>query len=256
MKIYNLRISRSIGISTAALLSVIFYLSIIIVLNLSQNVIDPTGENYSTVFGIAQLVIVTLYWVLINYFYFSRPGKSGFGTILVYLLFMLFPIICFSVATIVLQTYYPITDFILSWNLMTWVIGPTLFWYLPYSYIYYVFGYNISMSLFIIICLAYNICIIGIGIILGLIRRSYVVEKNEALKRSQLYSQYDVSIDSVAETEMVTNINNASDLNSQEIDLNGEPVPTSILEIDETDILNEEIDKLNNQEEINIQDDK
>ncbi len=244
MKIYNRRISRSIGISTAALLSIIFYIAIVIVLNLSQNMIDPTGESYSEIYGIAQLILVSLYWILINYFYFSRPGKTGFGTILIYLLFMLLPIIAFSIATLVLINLYPTSDFVMSWNLMTWIVSPTLFWYLPYSYIYFVFGYSISISIFIGICLVFNIFVISLGIILGLIRRSYVQEKAAALRSNQ--PRFDVNIDGVTDAELVTNIADADSI-TNEINLSEDDIPTTIREMDETDIINQEIDKVKDQ---------
>lgn len=185
MKIYNQRISRTFSASTAALIAVIFYIIIAVALNLIQSVIDPTGDTYNEAFGIIQLIIVTLYWIGINYYFFSRPGRTGVGAIVTYLVFTILPIALFTIASICIVEFYPTTDFILSWNLLTWVISPTIFWYLPYSYIYYAFGYSFSLTVFMGVILIYNIAMIFIGIILGLARYSYASEKKAIPKRKQ-----------------------------------------------------------------------
>lgn len=185
MKIYNLRVSKKLRATTAAFFAVILYLLIVIVLNLLQSLIDPSGEEYNLVYGVIQFLVATVYWVIYNYLIFSREGKTSIGAIITYLVFNLFPIIVFTIATAVIVYFYPTTEFTLSWNLLTWIIAPTIFWFLPYSYIYYTFGYYINIPIYMGLMLIYIVLVEIIGIILGLARRAHIKEKEEEYKKQR-----------------------------------------------------------------------
>lgn len=249
MKLYNLKVSRSLSISTAALIAIIFYLILVVILNLLQSVIDPTGEAYNEIYSIVELVIISIYWIAINFFFFSRPGRTGASSIIFYLLFLMLPIICFTVATVSVVEFYPTTDFIPSWNLMTWLVAPTLFWYLPYSYIYFVLNYSVSISIFLGIILVYNLSIICIGIVLGLARRSYVVDKviskrKEKERQSQTTPSAQIAFDTASSNNL--NINDILPENDYLFSDNQKENHSA------TEILNNEIDRISKQANTNV----
>lgn len=185
MKIYDLKVSNKLSVSTAALFGVLIYLFIVIVLNIIQSFVDPTNEGYNLVYGVIQFLIATLYWIVYNYLIFSRPGQTSFSSAITYLVFTLLPISVFTLASSIMIYFYPTTDFTLSWNILSWIIAPAMFWYLPYSYIFYAFGYYINVPIFMGLMLAYVFLIEIIGIVLGLARRAHVTELEEAVKRQR-----------------------------------------------------------------------
>ncbi len=253
MKIYNQRVARSISVSTAGLVAVIFYLLLTLVLNLVQNILNPTGEEFNQIYAMIQLGIISAYWIILNFFYFSRPGKSRASTVIIYTLYTLLPIILFAIGSVVVIEFYPTTEFILSWNLMTWLIGPTLFWFLPYSYIYYSFGFSIPITWFMGIILAYILVIFLMGIILGLIARSYSAEK--ATKRRMQSSQVPPVHPAVTFDEMASETGNGSNYVKPNLNVDDDEITLDKFERDETDFINEEIDRINNDFTYRVEDD-
>ncbi len=177
MKFYECKISKSLSMTMGIFLSFTLYLIIVIFLSLLTTYINPSGEAYNSAFGIAQFIGITLYWILINYFFFSAKGETSPKCTILYIVLNSLPIFIFTVATIVLTMYYPSTDFFVSWNLLTWIVGPTLFWYIPYSYLYIAFQAYLTVPMFIAFAFVYQTVIQVMGIVLGLARRSYASEK-------------------------------------------------------------------------------
>lgn len=87
----------------------------------------------------------------------------------------------------------PGTNFTSAWNEFTFLVAPTIFWYLPYGLIYHFIGSAIPIVVYFIICLILVIVFQGIGIAMGSGRRKKLRERAErrekeknrsALKRS------------------------------------------------------------------------
>lgn len=185
MKLYDQRVSKNVSVSSAAFFANFIYVIIGMIFCFLEQFINPTGESYDVIFGIIEFIVVTVYWITINIIYFSRPGRTKSGTTITYLVFTNLPIIVFTVATIIIMVYFPTTEFQYSWNLLTWVVAPTLFWYLPFSYAYYSFGFYINLPTFLAIILVYIILLQIIGILCGYAWISRVQEKEAAKKRQR-----------------------------------------------------------------------
>lgn len=184
MKIYELKLSRKFRVVSSALMSIAGYLLLVMILNGIQGLLSTDG--YNAVFGIAQIIIVTLYWILLNWALTKNTGGTkGMRAQYAYLFMTLIPIIIFTVITMLLVYAFPTTNFTASWNGLTFAGAPTLYWFLPYGYLYYMVGHFIPIGLFLAICIVYNFAVETIGIILGLTQRTRMEEHEQMIRRQK-----------------------------------------------------------------------
>lgn len=183
MKLYDQKISKHLSAVGGSLLTVCLYLLLTGILHTVLFAIDGEDSAYNTVFGIVSFILATLYWLVIGYVLFGRPGSTGRRPAMSYVFFCMLPIVVFTGVTLLAMYVFPTRDFLPSWNMMTWIVAPTLFWYLPFSYLYYMLGYYLSFPLFMGITLLIIAGVLTIGVILGMARRVRLAEHEEAVRR-------------------------------------------------------------------------
>lgn len=166
MKQENFRIKRKLNAFTTALIS--NFLNIVIILIL-KGILGLFGNNgqYNVFYGIVEFVIITLFWVGFNYYSFRDTSQEDNREYSLYLIVDMIPIAVLTIISIVVMYIGTGTQFSTTWNALTFAVAPTLFVYLPYGFLYHIFGSMIPIAAFFIICMVYIVGLQLAGYALG-----------------------------------------------------------------------------------------
>lgn len=180
----NYHIKKRMSPIETALLGNLIYIVLVLIL---KNVLDLIGNdgNYKLWFGAIELVITAGYWIILNWFLFRNPASHQDGSYAKYIFFSLLPILVFTIVSTIVIYAAPGTNFTSAWNEFTFLVAPTIFWYLPYGLIYHFIGSAIPIVVYFIICLILVIVFQGIGIAMGSGRRKKLRERAERREKEK-----------------------------------------------------------------------
>lgn len=193
----NYHIKKRMSPIETALLGNLIYIVLVLIL---KNVLDLIGNdgNYKLWFGAIELVITAGYWIILNWFLFRNPASHQDGSYAKYIFFSLLPILVFTIiATVVIYTA-PGTNFTSAWNEFTFLVAPTIFWFLPYGLIYHFIGSALPIVVYFGICLVLVVIFQSIGIAMGSGRRRKLRERAEKREREKEEKEK-VSVEKVIE---------------------------------------------------------
>lgn len=180
----NYHIKKRMSPIETALLGNLIYIVLVLIL---KNVLDLIGNdgNYKLWFGAIELVIMAGYWIFLNWFLFRNPASHQDGSYAKYIFFSLLPILVFTIVSTIVIYAAPGTNFTSAWNEFTFLVAPTIFWYLPYGLIYHFIGSAIPIVVYFVICLILVIVFQGIGIAMGSGRRKKLRERAERREKEK-----------------------------------------------------------------------
>lgn len=185
MNFLDTKLTKRMSIFNAALFVNIGYLIVVLILKGIQGLVTSDGV-YSTVFGITEFVVAAIYWIGFNWILFRKADVSDYSRKAIYIIMNLLPAIIFTLLTIFIMYVTPGYDFSTAWNQFTFVIAPTLFWYLPYGYLFYATGMMLPIAAMMIICLLFAGVMQFIGVMIG---SSTYAHEQERLRQAKLEQQ-------------------------------------------------------------------
>lgn len=185
MNFLDTKLTKRITIFNAALFCNLGYLLVVLILKGIQGLVTSDG-TYSTIYGIIEFVVAALYWIGFNWILFRKADVSDYSRKAIYIIMNLLPAIIFTLITIFIMYVTPGYDFSTAWNQFTFVVAPTLFWYIPYGYLFYATGMMLPIAAMMIICLLFAGVMQFLGVLIG--SSSYAHEQ-ERLRQAKLEQQ-------------------------------------------------------------------
>ncbi|MDO4287642.1 MAG: hypothetical protein Q4C55_00500 [Eubacterium sp.] len=174
----NYRIKKRIGAFESALLGNVLYILGALIFKVALDIIGTAG-GYNLIFGAVEFGVMSLFWVIFNWLMFRNVAdgkKGGYGR---YIFYACLPIILFTAGSLVVMYAFPGQGFSATWNQFSFVVAPTLFWYLPFGLIYHFIGSYLPVAAFFGISLVWVILLQSVGIALGAKRRAKMHEREE-----------------------------------------------------------------------------
>lgn len=193
----NYHIKKRMSPIETALIGNLIYVVLVLIF---KGILDLMGNdgNYGIVFGAVEFVLTAAYWIGLNWFLFRNPASHQDGSYGRYVLFSLLPILVFTIISSVVIYTAPGTEFTSAWNQFTFLVAPTIFWYLPFGIIYNFIGSYLPIVAYFGLCLLMVIIFQVIGISLGAGRRKALRER--AQKRSQQLAREEaITVEKVVE---------------------------------------------------------
>ncbi len=172
------RIKKRIGAFEAALLGNVLYILGVLIFKVLLDWIGTPGQ-YNVILGAVEFGTMSAFWIVFNWLMYRNVAdgkKGGFGR---YIFYTCLPIFIFTIGSLVIMVLFPGQGFSSTWNQFSFVIAPTLFWYLPFGLVYHFVGSLVPMAAYFAICLVWVILLQGIGIALGSKRRAKMHEREE-----------------------------------------------------------------------------
>ena len=194
MKQTNFRAKRKRSALTNALIANFLNILIIAVFKLIINVIGP--GHYNVPFGIIQLLLITAFWVGFNYYQFKDAGQESPGDYAFYLLMCMIPTLFFTLLSIIVSSINVGGSFSSTWNLLTFVVAPALYLYIPYGIIYRLIGNSLPLVVFMLICIVYICAVQFIGYLIGKKSRQEAmarIKKRREIEERQMAEQAEMA---------------------------------------------------------------
>ena len=179
MKQENYRNRRKINAINTALAANFSYIVIVLIF---KGIFDALGlgnaGSYNLIFGGIEFVVVSVFLIAFNWVSFKDASLESNGTYGRFLLLEMIPIGMMTLATIVLTYVGTNGSFNADWNVATFIVAPTLFWYLPFGIIFN-FASMIPLAAFMAICLVYMVGLQFIGFAIGGKSRAFAKEREQ-----------------------------------------------------------------------------
>ncbi|SDX85694.1 hypothetical protein [Eubacterium barkeri] len=179
MKQENYRNRRKINAINTALAANFSYIVIVLIF---KGIFDALGlgntGSYHLIFGGIEFVVVSVFLIAFNWVSFKDASLESNGTYGRFLLLEMIPIGMMTLVTIVLTYVGTNGSFNADWNVATFIVAPTLFWYLPFGIIFN-FASMIPLAAFMAICLVYMIGLQFIGFAIGGKSRAFAKEREQ-----------------------------------------------------------------------------
>lgn len=167
---------KRISAIQGSLVSILLYLILVLLLNTVQRNIPTAGQMAVEAISLA---LACIYWVAAYYIIFRNPGEEGQEKPIKYIVLTLLPIGFFTLASAFI-VHFAGGDFSQSWNSFSFVVAPTLFWYLPFGLIYSLLaGTALPFFVFCPLMLVVMIGLQLLGYALGNARRKKIVRQEE-----------------------------------------------------------------------------
>lgn len=174
----NYRIKKRMGAFESALLGNVLYILGVLIFKVILDLIGTAG-GYNMIFGAVEFSVMSLFWVAFNWLMFRNVADGKKGGYARYIFYSCLPIIIFTIGTAVIMYGFPGQGFSATWNQFSFVVAPTLFWYLPFGLIYHFLGGILPMAAYFGIYLLWVIVLQAIGIAAGAGRRAKMHEREE-----------------------------------------------------------------------------
>lgn len=184
MNLSTTRLTKRLKILDTAFLCNLCYLVLVLIFKGIQGLIGANG-NYSRGFGIIEFLVVTFFWVVFNWIVFQKSGTRNRKVRLTYIVLNMAPAIIFTLISCIIIYLFPSYDFTGAWNQFSFAIAPTLFWYLPYGYLYYAFGFMMPLGLFMVLCLVFVFLAQVAGVMIGASQQLHEEERQKQIKHQQ-----------------------------------------------------------------------
>lgn len=180
MKKETYRDKRKVNIKTSALLGIFLYIVAVLFFDMILGWID-TSQGYPYFFGLIELLVVSAGLLFFSWNLFKNASQETAGGFFKYLICQMLPLIVMTIIAIILT--YKGTDgsFTSNWNVTSWIIAPTTFFYLPYGFLFKIIDV-IPFTLFMPICLIYMGLLQYAGFALGSGSRKYLRQREEVLQ--------------------------------------------------------------------------
>ncbi len=178
MKQENYRNKRKLNAITTALSANFLYIIIVLIF---KGILDLMGNdgNYGVVFGVIELVLVSIYFIAFNWLSFQNASEENSKEYGRFLLLEMIPITVLTIASIVLIYVGDGGSFSADWNAMTFIIAPSLFWFLPFGLVYHFMSGMMPIAIFMVTCIVYIIVLQCIGYAMGAKSRATVREREK-----------------------------------------------------------------------------
>ena len=179
MKQINYRNRRKINPINRALMANFTYILMILIF---KGIFDASGMgnagSYNMVFGGIEFAVMSVFLIVFNWISFKDTSIDSNKTYSRFLIHELIPIVVMTILTIAVTYLMNSQSFSAQWNVATFVIAPTLFYYLPYGFLYN-FLSMLPLAAFMGICLVYMILLQFIGFLMGSKSRAYAKEREQ-----------------------------------------------------------------------------
>ena len=184
MNLSTTRLTKRLKIFDTALFCNIFYLLLVLIFKGIQGLLGSNG-TYNLIYGVIEFVVVTFYWVGFNWMIFRKSGTKSQKVRITYILINMAPAIIFTLISILIIYVFPGYDFTTAWTQFSFAISPTLFWYLPYGYLYFAFGAAMPIGLFMVLCLVYAFGAQVVGVMIGASQQLHEEEHQKEVQRQK-----------------------------------------------------------------------
>ena len=182
----NFRHRRQYNALSMALIGNFTNIIIIMVLKTISNFMGNNG-TYNTIYGIIQLVVISLFWIIFNWLGFKNAANQEKKSYRKYLMYVMLPMVIVTILTVVMA-FVGGDNFNLIWNQLSLVIAPALFLYLPYGIVYVIGGKILTIFGFMAAMIVYILLMQCIGYLMGAQNRAAILERDK--KRSDIEKQY------------------------------------------------------------------
>nr|NLN97268.1 hypothetical protein [Eubacteriaceae bacterium] len=180
----NYQVNQWMNPIAAALLGNVLY--ILLVLGIKEvGKFFPIGGTVNLIYNLVAMGIALLFWMLYFAYITRNIIDKRHGGFFKYIFLTNLPIFIFVGVTTFLTYYSDVQGFSANWNAFNFVVAPSLFWFLPFGAVTYVWD-TISLPLWVYPYLALLLILLfqSLGIALtGQYRRKILHFTQERLKR-------------------------------------------------------------------------
>lgn len=172
------RLKRRMTPIESALAANLFYIIIVLIFKKLTD-LTASGDSYNYFLGAVELIVTAVFWIGYNWVIFRRASHKKQGSYAGYIILTMLPIFVASVMMTLAIYLMPGTTFGRAWNEFTFLVAPTVFWYMPFGILYAFIGKSLPMIVFVFICFILVIVFQIIGIAIGSKQRQHMREEAE-----------------------------------------------------------------------------
>ncbi len=192
------RLKRRMSPIESALAANLIYIILVLIFKVINDGLAGMSDTvqYNYVLGGVELAVAVVFWIGYNWYIFRQASPKKQGSYAGYIFLTMLPIMVLTIAMILVVYLVPGNSFTTAWNQFSFLVAPTVFWYMPFGLLYATVGQMLPIAVFMLMCFILVVAFQVVGIAVGSSQRRKMreeAEKEEALQQR-------VSVKQVAES--------------------------------------------------------